>query len=92
VGAFRSSGMPLGLMRPQFSTSQPSLRNAAEAAQNFWLWHVDADGPDLFNAACSMGLEGMVSKHRDRPYRAGRSPHWIKVKNPTSPAMKDVAG
>jgi bifunctional non-homologous end joining protein LigD len=50
-------------------------------------------GPDLFWAACNMGLEGLVSKRRDRPYRAGRSPHWIKVKNPASPAMtraKDV--
>ena len=44
-------------------------------------------GPDLFKAACQMGLEGLVSKRRDRPYRAGRSPHWIKVKNPKSPAM-----
>jgi ATP-dependent DNA ligase len=33
-------------------------------------------GPDLFRAACNMGLEGLVSKRRDRPYRAGRSPHW----------------
>ena len=31
-------------------------------------------GPDLFRAACNMGLEGMVSKRRDRPYRGGRSP------------------
>jgi bifunctional non-homologous end joining protein LigD len=44
-------------------------------------------GPDLFRHACLMGLEGLVSKHRDRPYRGGRSPHWIKVKNPKSPAM-----
>ena len=44
-------------------------------------------GPDLFRAACNMGLEGLVSKRRDRPYRAGRSPHWVKVKNPKSPAM-----
>jgi len=28
-------------------------------------------GPDLFRAACNMGLEGMVSKRSDRPYRAG---------------------
>ena len=28
-----------------------------------------------------MGLEDLVSKHADRPYRAGRSPDWIKVKN-----------
>ena len=44
-------------------------------------------GPDLFKAACQLGLEGLVSKRRDRPYRAGRSPHWVKVKNPASPAM-----
>jgi bifunctional non-homologous end joining protein LigD len=37
-------------------------------------------GPDRFRHACLMGLEGLVSKHRDRPYRGGRSPHWIKVK------------
>ena len=29
-------------------------------------------GPDLFRHACLMGLEGMVSKHRDSVYRAGR--------------------
>jgi bifunctional non-homologous end joining protein LigD len=34
-----------------------------------------------------MCLEGFVSKHLDRPYRAGRSPHRIKVKNPASPAV-----
>jgi bifunctional non-homologous end joining protein LigD len=38
-------------------------------------------GPDLFRAACNMGLEGLVSKRRDRPYRDGRSKDWIKVKN-----------
>jgi ATP-dependent DNA ligase len=38
-------------------------------------------GPDLFRAACRMGLEGMVSKRADRSYRAGRSKDWIKVKN-----------
>jgi ATP-dependent DNA ligase len=38
-------------------------------------------GPDLFLKACEFGLEGLVSKHRDRPYQAGRSKHWIKLKN-----------
>jgi bifunctional non-homologous end joining protein LigD len=37
--------------------------------------------PDLFRKACEFGLEGLVSKHRDRPYQSGRSTHWIKVKN-----------
>jgi len=47
-------------------------------------------GPDLFRKACEFGLEGLVSKHRDRPYRAGRSKHWIKVKNRQHPAMSRV--
>jgi ATP-dependent DNA ligase len=33
-----------------------------------------------------MGLEGIVAKRRDRPYRSGRSPDWVKVKNPDAPA------
>jgi ATP-dependent DNA ligase len=37
-----------------------------------------------------MGLEGLVSKHRDRPYRPGRSPHWVKVKNRQHPAFSRV--
>ena len=32
-------------------------------------------GPDLYRHACLLGLEGIVSKLRDRPYRPGRSPH-----------------
>src|SRR3569832_1612643 len=46
-----------------------------------------AIGPDLFRHACIMGLEGLVSKRKDSRYKAGDSPDWIKVKNPTSPAM-----
>jgi bifunctional non-homologous end joining protein LigD len=38
-------------------------------------------GPDLVRKACESGLEGLVSKHRERPYRGGRRKHWIKVKN-----------
>jgi ATP-dependent DNA ligase len=41
----------------------------------------------LFRAACNMGLEGMVSKRVDRPYRAGRSKDWVKVKNRNHPTM-----
>jgi bifunctional non-homologous end joining protein LigD len=47
-------------------------------------------GPDLFLQTCKFGLEGLVSKRRDRPYRAGRSPHWVKVKNRRHPAMQRV--
>lgn len=44
-------------------------------------------GPELFKAACEMGLEGLVSKRRDSRYRAGPSKDWVKVKNPASAAM-----
>ena len=47
-------------------------------------------GQDLFRHACLMGLEGLVSKHRDRAYRAGRSPNWVKVKNRQHPAINRV--
>ena len=47
-------------------------------------------GPDLFRKACEFGLEGLVSKHRDRPYRGGRQKHWIKVKNRKHPAFERV--
>ncbi len=47
-------------------------------------------GPDLFRHACLMGLEGLVSKHRESPYRGGRSPRWVKVKNRAHPAMHRV--
>ena len=40
-----------------------------------------------FRHACAMGLEGIVAKRRDKPYRSGRSPDWIKVKNPNAPAV-----
>lgn len=28
----------------------------------------------------ALGLEGSVCKHKDSPYRNGRSPHWVKIK------------
>ena len=48
-------------------------------------------GPELFRHACLMGLEGLVSKHRERAYRGGRCDHWVKVKNRKHPAFSRVA-
>jgi ATP-dependent DNA ligase len=50
--------------------------------------HLDEeDGPLVFEHACKLGLEGIVSKRRDSVYSSGRSPHWIKAKNPNAPAV-----
>jgi bifunctional non-homologous end joining protein LigD len=42
--------------------------------------HLDEDGPTMFEHACRLGLEGIVSKRIDCPYRPGRGPHWLKTK------------
>jgi ATP-dependent DNA ligase len=47
-------------------------------------------GQAMFKHACRMGLEGIVSKRRDRPYVAGRSTMWLKIKNPASAAARRV--
>jgi bifunctional non-homologous end joining protein LigD len=53
--------------------------------------HLTEDGPTVFLHACKLGLEGIVSKRRDSPYNSGRSPDWIKSKNPNAPAVKREA-
>jgi bifunctional non-homologous end joining protein LigD len=53
--------------------------------------HIQADGPTVFAHACKMGLEGIVSKREDSRYRSGRSPDWLKMKNPNAPAVKREA-
>jgi bifunctional non-homologous end joining protein LigD len=53
--------------------------------------HLEGDGPTVFAHACKMALEGIVSKRKDSPYRSGRSPHWLKMKNPAAPAVKREA-
>jgi bifunctional non-homologous end joining protein LigD len=53
--------------------------------------YLEADGPTVFVHACKLGLEGIVSKRKDSSYRSGRSPHWIKSKNPACAAVKREA-
>jgi bifunctional non-homologous end joining protein LigD len=48
--------------------------------------HFTEDGAIVFREACKLGCEGIVSKRLGSPYRSGRSPHWVKVKNPNAPA------
>ena len=49
------------------------------------------DGETVFRHACKMGLEGIVSKRKDSLYRSGRSPDWLKSKNPAAPAVRREA-
>jgi bifunctional non-homologous end joining protein LigD len=65
------------------------LRDARPALQ--LSEHLEEDGPVVFEHACLLGCEGIVSKRRGTRYQSGRSRHWIKTKNPNSPAVKREA-
>jgi ATP-dependent DNA ligase len=53
--------------------------------------HYEEDGAIVFREACKLGCEGIVSKRLGSIYRRGRSPLWLKVKNPNAPAVKREA-
>jgi bifunctional non-homologous end joining protein LigD len=42
--------------------------------------HVVGGGPAVFQQACKLGLEGIICKRADAPYRGGRGKTWLKVK------------
>jgi bifunctional non-homologous end joining protein LigD len=45
-----------------------------------YLDHIEAEGEAFLEKVTAMGLEGIVAKKSDCPYRKGRSPHWLKIK------------
>ncbi|MGC2077698.1 MAG: DNA ligase [Xanthobacteraceae bacterium] len=51
----------------------------------------EEDGAIVYREACRLGCEGIVSKRLGSSYRSGRSSHWLKVKNPAAPAVKQEA-
>jgi len=58
------------LLEPILAGRQGAIRLSEE---------VEADGDELLRTACSHGLEGIIAKHRERPYRSGRRPDWLKI-------------
>ena len=42
--------------------------------------HVESEGQALFEEVRRRGLEGIIAKKADSPYREGRSRHWLKIK------------
>jgi bifunctional non-homologous end joining protein LigD len=53
--------------------------------------HTEGDGVEMFKAICKLGLEGIVSKKIDAPYKSGPSKAWLKIKNPKAPAATRAA-
>jgi ATP-dependent DNA ligase len=56
-------------------------------------WIAAYDRAEIFQAVCKLGLEGIVSKKLDTPYKFGTSKAWLKIKNPNaSAAIRSVDG
>ena len=41
--------------------------------------HIKGRGAKMMEKACALGLEGIISKRADRPYRSGRTGDWLKI-------------
>lgn len=58
-----------------------ALLSASKAGKVFkYVDHVGGDAAVVFQQACKLGAEGIISKSRNAPYRAGRNTVWLKVK------------
>jgi ATP-dependent DNA ligase len=53
--------------------------------------HFGGDGVIVYKHACAFGGEGILSNRVGSSYRAGRTDHWIMIKNPAASAMKREA-
>jgi bifunctional non-homologous end joining protein LigD len=42
--------------------------------------HIEREGEAFLEQVGALGLEGIIAKKADTPYRAGRSAHWLKIK------------
>jgi bifunctional non-homologous end joining protein LigD len=45
-----------------------------------YLEHFERDGVTLYERVQGLGLEGVVAKKAESPYRAGRSSSWLKIR------------
>jgi bifunctional non-homologous end joining protein LigD len=50
--------------------------------------HLAEEGAVVFEHACKLGAEGIVSKRIDAPYRSGPHSAWMKVRNPPNIAVQ----
>jgi bifunctional non-homologous end joining protein LigD len=79
------------LRREPLDVCKATLRLVKTGPGLRWNEHIEGDGETIFRHACKFGLEGIVSKRKDSPYRSGRSPDWLKIKNPAALAVKREA-
>jgi hypothetical protein len=81
------------LRRKPFHERKAALRKVLMRTKRGiqYVEHTEGDGVKMFQAVCGLGLEGIVSKKLDAPYKSGPSKAWLKVKNPNGPAATRAA-
>ncbi len=57
-----------------------SLLKAGGSPRLHFVAHLISNGQNVYESACKMGLEGIVSKQLAAAYRSGRSGSWLKIK------------
>ena len=80
------------LRRKPFAERKAALRKVLRRSRGEiqYVEHINDDGDEVFEAVCKLGLEGIVSKKLDAPYRSGPSKSWLKTKNPKAPAATRI--
>ena len=79
------------LRRKPYVERKSALRKLLRHGRGIqYVEHAEGHGDKLFAAACNLGLEGIVSKKLDAPYKSGPSKAWLKIKNPKAPAATRV--
>jgi bifunctional non-homologous end joining protein LigD len=73
--------------RPLLERKQKLFKTIRKQAGLEYVEHLKGDGATIFEHACKLGLEGIVCKRVDLPYRPGPSKSWLKIKNKAHPAL-----
>jgi ATP-dependent DNA ligase len=85
--------IPSKVADPRTSYKRKLARLIRDAGRGLQLSeHLHIDGAEMFEHACKLGCEGIVSKKLGSRYVSGPTDHWIKVKNPAAPAIRREAG
>ena len=80
MSATRISTAPTSAACPSPSARRSSPPGLVEGSTGAIRVRTPSEGDGLFKHACLMGLEGIISKRADRPYRSGRYDDWVKIR------------
>jgi bifunctional non-homologous end joining protein LigD len=79
------------LRRKPYAERKAALRKLLRHGRGIQYVDAEGHGDKMFDAVCQLGLEGIVSKKLDAPYKSGPSKVWVKIKNPEAPAATRAA-